>query len=158
MASSSLQLDVENALKSFIASQSILGLTSANIYPAHAKQKIDPDTKGTYLGIIADTPAWEPLIVNAEIKVTFEIATAGMQDHDKAPQASVDHSTRVGQVLDLFSWQNLQQTRDTLNVSSFSLGVGFTGYEPLKPEPDGMSQDGTQIITKLSYTFEVYLS
>lgn len=157
MAQPSLQLDVESALRSFLALQNISGYSFQNIYRAHAREKIDPDTKGTYLGIIADTPDWEMLVVNAIIKVTFEVVSAGMQDHEAAPRNSADHAQRSGQIVQLFSQQAFTDTLAGLNNSASAFQLGFTGFEAQKPEPDGTSQDGTQLITRLSYIFEVYL-
>ncbi len=75
MASPNLQLEVENAIKDFVA---IPGLT--NKYAAHRREKLD--RTGDYLSFIADPPKWDAEL--AELKVTFELATGGMTDHNKA--------------------------------------------------------------------------
>jgi hypothetical protein len=135
---SALQLDVENALATYLATL-----------------KIPPDTKGTYLGLVADPPDWEDGVTFATLNFSFELATGGVNDHDRAAALSADHQTRVAAIIELFSQQKYDGTKVALNAISAALQ--FIGWEAGKAE-DGTSEDGSQLVTKLAYVFDVYLA
>jgi hypothetical protein len=149
-----MQLKVENALAEFIAQKNISELNAAKIYAGHARNKIAPDTRGTYLGIIADSPAWEEMIVNATLKVKFELATGGINDHDRAAALALAHQVRVDAIIEIFSDQKYAETKAALNQITDE--IQFIGWEAEKPGEDGTSEDGIQLITRLPYVFDVF--
>lgn len=151
-----LQLNLEQALAAYIASLNISGLTAQNIFSAHAKDKIPPDTNGTYLGLIAEVPDWEDGVNFAAVKVTIELATGGISDHDSAPALSVAHQTRIAAIIELFSDQSYAATKAAINVASGALQ--FIGWESDKNVQDVQSEDGAQLITRLPYVFDVFLT
>lgn len=151
-----LQLDVENSLAAYLATLSIPGLTAANIYPVHAKNKIAPDTHGTYLAIIADPPDWEDGVNFASLIVAFELATGGLTDHDNNATLSAAHQTRIAAIIELLSQQKFEATKAALNASVAAIQV--IGWEQNKPGTDGTSEDGSQLVTRLAYVFDVFLT
>jgi hypothetical protein len=151
-----LQLNVEQTLATFFAAQNITGFAAANIFPAHAKNKVPPDTRGIYVGVIADPPEWEDGVIFATLNLTFELATGGVDDHDRAPGLTADHQTRVAAVIELFSQQKYDVTKAALNAISAALQ--FIGWEQDKAGIDGTADEGKQLITRLTYAFDVFLT
>jgi hypothetical protein len=157
MSSPSIQLDLEKALKAFITAQAIMSAPARPIYSAHEFGK---DPEGTFLNIIADPPDWETMVINAIVRVTFELATL-IKDPGTRTTAAVRHSTDLGRLIELLSQQNFAVALAALNIPTVGpdtrtwTGLGFTGWEAQEPEPDGTTD--TQIVSRLPYLFEIFL-
>lgn len=150
VASSSLQLDLENALATFLGA----ALPSA-FYSAHATDKID---KSSYIAIIAGLPDWEYFAgKGAVVAVSFQVVTS-VADPDPRAANALAHQTTLGQVFDLFSDVNFTDTLAALNVAGAAVGLGFTGWDALSSNhEDGRSEDEKALAPKLNFTFELFL-
>jgi hypothetical protein len=158
MASPSIQLDLENALKSYLT-----GITAfvppIPIYASHATEFA---ADGTYLAIKADPPDWYALGgFNAQINVVFEFATK-VSDPDVRDGADIAHSVRTGNLIELLSMQNFYSMLGELNPPLWPRpdnrpwkGLGFSAWEEIAPPAEQRST--TQVVTYLAYEFVVEL-
>lgn len=155
-ALSSLQLDIENALKGYIQAQNTannLFETDRTINAGHGIES--PGDPGNYIAILADPPDWAELYSACESIVTFRIATQ-VRDPDTRSTKATDHKKAVGAIIQLFCDQNFPTSRNALNAAqTASFQINFIGWDSLKPEPD--SYGDAQIITVLPYTMQVFI-
>jgi hypothetical protein len=156
MINPSLQLDLENALKSYLTGISVIN--SAPIYAAHGTEKA-PD--GTYLAIRAEPPDWYALGgYNATVLVQFICATQ-VSDPDARNAADAAHALRTGALIDLLSMQRFNEIKAALNPPAFPpdmrpwAGLGFDAWEQDASVSDAPTE--TQVVTTLPYEFVVHL-
>lgn len=157
MAQSSLQLNLENALKAYIQAQNTANNYFESGRTVNAGHAIDnlPDA-GNYVAILADPPDWSEMIYACELTVTLRVATQ-VRDPGTRTTKSADHSRAVGAVIQIFCDQNFEEARDALNAAQTgAFRIGFIGWDALKPEPDSYAD--AQIVTILPYTFEIFIS
>jgi hypothetical protein len=151
MSSPSLQLDVEKALKTFIASQNIF--TPA--IDIHAARETDLALDGTYLALVSSPPDWYQLGgQNAVLPVVFKFAT---QVNDPATRAAsnIAHAARTGALIDLLCEQRFGAVRAALNLQAISAFLQFDVWCEEKSEE---SHTDTQVVTSLDYEFIVHLT
>jgi hypothetical protein len=158
MAAPSIQLDLENALKSYLTGISLF-VPAIPIVASHATESA---SDGTFVSIKADTPDWYALGgYNAQINVVFEFATK-VSDPDVRDAQDIAHSVRTGSLIELLSMQNFAQAKGQLNPPAFPIpdtrpwkGLGFSAWEEIAPPAEERSE--TQIVTRLAYEFVVQL-
>jgi hypothetical protein len=155
MINPSLQLDLENALKSYLSGVS--PINSAPIYAAHGTEKA-PD--GTYLAIRAMPPNWYTWGgYNAAVIVAFQFATQ-VSDPDTRTAVDAAHALRTGALIDLLSMQRFNEIKAALNVPLVPpdvrpwKGLGFSAWEE---DEHADAPTETQVVTTLSYEFVVHL-
>ena len=157
MASPSLQLDLENALKSYITGITLFS-PAINIHAAHGTET---DTTGTYLGISALPPDYYQLGgYNPVVIVKFQFATQ-VSDPDTRSAADDDHAIRTGALIDLLSQQRFDAVKAALNAPAYPFpdnrlwaGIGFDAWEEDTHED---TRTETQVVTTLGYEFVVHL-
>lgn len=156
MAQSSLQLDIETALKAYIQAQNTAnGYFEADrtVNAGHLLETL-PEL-GNYIAIMADPPDWEELTYACELAVTFRIATQ-VKDPGTRDAKAADHKKAVGAIIQLFCDQNYPASQIAINAAQTgAFQINFIGWDALKPQPD--SYTDAQIITILPYTFQVFI-
>lgn len=156
MSQSSLQLDIETALKGYIQAQNALnGYFEADrtINAGHGIET--PADSGNYIAILADPPDWSELVFAAESTVTFRIATQ-VRDPATRTTKAADHKKAVGAVIQLFCFQNFPASLNAINTAQTgAFQINFIGWDDLRPEPD--SYTDSEIVTVLPYTFQVFI-
>src|SRR5215472_1856970 len=158
MASPSIQLDLENALKSYLTGISLF----VPAVPVVASHGTESAADGTYVSIKAEPPDWYALGgYNAQINVVFEFGTK-VSDPDVRNAADIAHSVRTGNLIEWLSMQNFAQAKGQLNAPAFPIpdtrpwkGLCFSAWEEMAPPAEERSE--TQIITRLAYEFIVQL-
>jgi len=158
MASPSIQLDLENALKSYLTGISLF-VPAVPVFASHGTESA---ADGTYVSIKAEPPDWYALGgYNAQINVVFEFGTK-VSDPDVRNAADIAHSVRTGNLIEWLSMQNFAQAKGQLNAPAFPIpdtrpwkGLGFSAWEEMAPPAEERSE--TQIITRLAYEFIVQL-
>ena len=158
MASPSIQLDLENALKTYLTGISLF-VPAVPIVASHATETV---VDGTYVSIKADPSDWYSLGgYNAQINVVFEFGTK-VSDPDVRNGADIAHSVRTGNLIEWLSMQNFAQMKGQLNPPAFPIpdtrpwkGLGFSAWEEIAPPGEERSE--TQIVTRLAYEFVVQL-
>jgi hypothetical protein len=157
VAAPSVQLALENALKSYITGITLFSPT----IPIHAGHATESETTGTYLAIMAEPPDYYTLGgYNAQVIVTFRFATQAA-DPDDRTDAAAAHAARTGALIDLLSQQRFNEVLAALTPPAFPFpdnrawkGLGFSSWEEEKRDD---SRTQTEVVTDLSYEFVVHL-
>jgi hypothetical protein len=159
MPQPSIQLDLENALKSYLTGISLF-VPPVPIYAAHATESGQSD--GTYLAISAAPPDWYSLGgYNALDLISFEFYTE-VADPDTRAAADTAHAVRTGALIDLFSQQRFNEVLGQLNFYGSNpifdtrpwKGLGFSAWEEDTHED---KREEKRVVTTLRYEFIVQL-